>query len=238
MMQDDDKPVDREAWQRVLKRGAGEPPRSTDERIRAEARRAVAPHTGRWWLPASLAASLLLAVLIVQWQYEEAGRPAAVTESDIAAPAAQESAPTAALEGAFAEPPVAADAAAPAPVRAEEPFVPSPAMNLPAASAPQVAGKAAAEMPARRAEPLGAPAQRAASAPAPQAEASRTTGFSQIGELRSPEQADAAPRTPEEWYAEIEALRAAGRNAEADAELARLEEAYPGWLQRHVTGPR
>jgi outer membrane protein assembly factor BamD (BamD/ComL family) len=37
-------------------------------------------------------------------------------------------------------------------------------------------------------------------------------------------------RTPEEWYAEIEALREAGRIEEAEAELTRLEAAHPGWL--------
>lgn len=215
-MQDDDNLPDRDAWRRVLTRDAGEPPRATDERIRAEARRAPAPHTGRWWLPASLAASLLLAVLIVQWQYEEAGRPAAVTESDVAAPAAQEAAPSAMGEGAIAEPAVAVDAAA-----------------------PQASGKAAAEMPAADAESRDAPAQPAASAPARQAGTSGTSGFSQIGSLRTREQAAAAePRTPEQWYAEIEALRAAGRETEARTELARLEEAYPGWLEKHVAEPR
>ena len=41
------------------------------------------------------------------------------------------------------------------------------------------------------------------------------------------------PPTPEAWYAEIEALRKAGRNAEADAELARFEAAYPDWIKQH-----
>jgi outer membrane protein assembly factor BamD (BamD/ComL family) len=39
-------------------------------------------------------------------------------------------------------------------------------------------------------------------------------------------------RTPEEWYADIEALRAAGRFEEADAELAGLKAAYPDWQPR------
>jgi hypothetical protein len=41
------------------------------------------------------------------------------------------------------------------------------------------------------------------------------------------------PPTPEAWYAAIEALRKSGRNAEADAELARFEAAYPGWIKKH-----
>ena len=43
----------------------------------------------------------------------------------------------------------------------------------------------------------------------------------------------AESRTPEQWYADIEALRAAGRIKEADAELARLKTRYPGWLESH-----
>ena len=40
-------------------------------------------------------------------------------------------------------------------------------------------------------------------------------------------------RTPEQWYADIEALRVAGRIEEADAELVRLKSKYPGWLESH-----
>ncbi len=38
-------------------------------------------------------------------------------------------------------------------------------------------------------------------------------------------------RSPEDWYAEIEALRTAGRDAEADEETRKLQAAYPGWLE-------
>ena len=40
-------------------------------------------------------------------------------------------------------------------------------------------------------------------------------------------------RTPEEWYARIVALRKAGSNAEADAELERFEAAWPDWMKQH-----
>lgn len=43
----------------------------------------------------------------------------------------------------------------------------------------------------------------------------------------------ATPRPPEEWYAEISKLRAAGHVREADEELARFKAAYPGWLEQH-----
>ncbi|HEY7753513.1 MAG TPA: hypothetical protein VH856_06825 [Steroidobacteraceae bacterium] len=221
MMQEDDEPIDREAWRRVLTRGAGVPPRATDERIRAEARRALAPHTGRWWLPASLAASLLLAVVIVQWQYEAIRSPVPVTESDVA------------------------PAAVPAPASPAAPQAASPAESAAAASAAvepaaaDAAGKeASAELPMPEAEALREPAGRAAAVPAQDAAAPPVTGLRQIGDLRSTQEAAAKPRAPEQWYAEIEALRAAGRDAEADAELARLEEAYPGWLEEHVPEDR
>jgi outer membrane protein assembly factor BamD (BamD/ComL family) len=47
-----------------------------------------------------------------------------------------------------------------------------------------------------------------------------------------------ASRTPEEWYAQIEALRAAGRIEQAKAELEKLEAAYPGWLEKHLRQER
>lgn len=213
MMQDHDNLPDRDAWRRVLQRDAGEPPRATDERIRAEARRALAPHTGRWWLPASLAASLLLAVLVVQWQYEESRPPALVTESDVA--------------------PAPEDAAAAAP--AEEPAVPAPMVDFapadaPATAAPPAAGKAApAAMPARQAEERAGSAELAA--PSLRAESPPVTGVTQSASEHAREISADDAETPEAWYARIERLRAAGRNKEAEAELRRLEEAHPGWLE-------
>jgi hypothetical protein len=53
-----------------------------------------------------------------------------------------------------------------------------------------------------------------------------------VGGLLAKE-AYADSRTPERWYADIEALRAAGRIKEADAELARFKLRYPDWLEQH-----
>lgn len=221
MMQDEDNLPDRDAWRRVLQRGAGEPPRATDERIRAQARRALAPHTGRWWLPASLAASLLLAVLVVQWQYEDIRSPALVTESDVAPEESRTMAP-AAMPAETDEAAPAADAStgpaqAPAPAPSQESFVASPMLEAPppTAASPAV-GKAAA------------------AAPAPAAEAAPSAGIAQRVEIQAHEVAAGEPATPEEWYARIEALRAAGQAEEAEAELRRLEAAFPGWLDRHL----
>jgi hypothetical protein len=77
------------------------------------------------------------------------------------------------------------------------------------------------------------PADAAATAaPAPargQAEAESAVA---LGMLKAKE-SYAESRTPEEWYAAIEALRTSGRIKEADAELARFKSEYPGWLERH-----
>ncbi|MGH8244508.1 MAG: hypothetical protein ACRETY_14305, partial [Steroidobacteraceae bacterium] len=47
-------------------------------------------------------------------------------------------------------------------------------------------------------------------------------------------EARAGLRSPEDWYARIEMLRAEGRVEEAEQELKRLEKAYPGWLKKHL----
>ena len=51
------------------------PPETTDARIRAAARRDLAPRGRRWWLPASLAASFVLAVLVVRSEFGTIRRP-------------------------------------------------------------------------------------------------------------------------------------------------------------------
>jgi hypothetical protein len=77
----DTTPFPREPWQRLLDDAAGEPPETTDARIRAAARRDLAPRFHRWWLPASLAASFVLAVFVVQSQFGTLRVPVA-RESD------------------------------------------------------------------------------------------------------------------------------------------------------------
>lgn len=222
-------PIDRDAWRRVLQRGAGEPPRATDERIRAEARRALAPHTGRWWLGASLAASLLLAVLVVQWQYEQIGAPGAVTESDVA-PAAVEDAAKSTVPAA----PAANAAAAPAGAASQESSVPPPMMDIPRAPEPAAADQAApAGTLERTAESRSMPAPAASPAPSLKAESATVTGTTGMRTPRVEEASATLPRTPEQWYADIAALRAAGREAEAKMELEKFEAAYPGWLEQH-----
>lgn len=204
--QDQDQPIARAPWQRLLRERYDAPPEVTDARIRQAARRALAPRPSRWWLPGSLAASVLLAVMLVQWQYGEHRAPAYVTESDVVAPTS--AAP-------------AATAAAIAPSSGQPPLIAPPEYDsTPAASAER-------EMPVTG---IAARAPPQAAAPAAPEKAGESRSFGKLGNLQ---ETAGAPRDPEEWYEEIEALRAAGRIEEATAELDRLEAAWPGWLEKN-----
>lgn len=205
MEPDPDKPIAREPWQRLLRERYDAPPEVTDARIRQTARRALAPRPSRWWLPASLAASMLLAVMLVQWQYGDDRRPVYVTESDVVAP--------------MGAAPAADAAVAP-------PSVPPPLMDLPV---PDSTSAAPAE---REAPASGIPAAAPAQAVAPSAPV-RTEQSRSFGKQSDLKESADAPRDPGEWYEEIEALRAAGRIEDAEAELARLEAAWPGWLEKN-----
>ncbi len=246
----ENEPFDREPWRKLLGAESRGPAGEIERRILDEARRAVAPRVTRWLLPASLAASVLIAVLIVQWQFAGSGAPAHVTESDVisvpASGAAEESAPFIMMEL-----PVVRRDKSPAP----PPNVPPPMIDLPqvetpstpAAAAP-VAARAITATGQRKQEPesesermpdsrfaadgaaMAQPAPTTAPAPAPAPVQAESHGAP--GNLYSKE-SDAKLHTPEEWYAEIEALRAAGKSREADEELARLKTAYPGWLEQH-----
>lgn len=77
----DEAKVPREPWKRLLEDPADGPPETTDARIRAAARRDLTPRGQRWWIPASLAASLVLAVIVVRSEIGSGGRiPIAMTE--------------------------------------------------------------------------------------------------------------------------------------------------------------
>jgi len=207
----DEQPFNREPWRRLLGADSGAPTQDMDRRVLSEAQRALTPRVGRWWLPASLAASLLLAVLIVQWQLADSGAPAHVTESDVmSAPA-----------------PIATDEAAPA--AAMESANPATKLPPPLMDSPTLDSRRASAAP----EVAQSTADAAATAaPAPVQEQAGAESAVTAGMLKEKE-SYAESRTPEEWYADIEALRTAGRIKEADAELARFKSEYPGWLERH-----
>jgi hypothetical protein len=227
MATEQDKPVDRDAWRRLLENGSDMPPALTDARIRAAARRALAPRAKRWWLPASLAASLLLAVFVVQWQYGEQGPPAVISESDYAVPAAED----AASRQDASAPPAPAHRAAP------------PAAKQPSVNESRAAKAVSADAAKREAEEVSEitvtagrrredSALATPSAPVTAASQEDLAGNSAgvVGQLQKSREVLPAP---EDWYASIEDLRAAGRHEEADRELERLEAAYPGWLEKN-----
>lgn len=244
MQPENQEPFDRESWRRLLGADSGAPTKEIDRRVLAEARRALVPRIGRWWLPASLAASLLLAVLIVQSQLVVVKTPVPVTEADvpIAAPAERTR-------------DNAADMTAEMPAERREdsadavPDVPPPLIELPAQDS-QSAPAAALPLPQSAAEPAmsakeegallrnqtavadSAPDVASAAEQAPAPAQSEAESAASLGMLKS-RQSYAESRTPEQWYADIEALRAAGRIKEADAELARFKSKNPGWLDSH-----
>jgi hypothetical protein len=213
-----DEPFDRAPWRRLLGAESGAPSRDVDRRILAESRRTLAPHIARWWLPASLAASLLLAVLLVQRQLAVA--PAPLSESDVVmppAPAAADAGGNAAAPSATTEFPAQ---------KQDEPAVPAPSVAPPLIDVPtkELRSAPAAESPAPEPALLApAPARQESVLEREQASFAKSTAAVPA----------AMPRPPEEWYAEIQRLRAAGHVSEADQELARFKAAYPGWLEQH-----
>lgn len=243
-------PFPREPWRKLLADGGDGPPETTDARIRAAARRDLAPRGRRWWLPASLAASFVLAVFIVQSQFgtvrvpvatepdgeggtihariidreeAEAARPAGKAPATRAKRAAK---PDETLEEdafGYQDSELAADSAG------AGPRIGGPEHDLKAAiEMPEEA--IAGELPAAAPAPMAAPAAAAAE-PEARAESARPD----VERLRR----EALPHsaTPEAWYAEIERLRAAGKHAEADRQLERLKAVYPGWLEQRAGKP-
>jgi hypothetical protein len=210
------------------------PPASVDTRILLRSRQALghAPRSRRWWIPASVAATALIAISLVSRIQQEA--TTVLPEGDVittSQPSAQASNSTVDRAPAGGEEPPAPEAAT-APVEA-----------APDASAGQDGSKRV--MPPRQAMPRMAsePTPVAAS---PQADAVPVPADSHVteqaaaplpraastGALARKGERSALPVSPEAWLEKIEALEAAGRTAEAASERALLEKAYPGWLAR------
>jgi hypothetical protein len=259
----------REPWQRLLADADDGPPETTDARVRAAARRDLAPRGRRWWLPASLAASLVLAVFVVQSQFGSWRVPVASEtdgaggtlhariidreEAEVARPAGQAPAATGkrpaptrksaeADDYGYPDAELAADSAGTGPV------VGGPEHELRAAS--EIPGEAGAdEAPPALMDLPPSPASSPASAGDRDLENIVVTGNRRRDESADRAQADAAAeaqsattkirpppfeKTPETWYAYIERLRAQGKHEEADRQLARLEKAHPGWVERYL----
>ena len=221
----------------------GSPPASVDATILGRSRDAVraSSRSRRWWIPASVAATALIAVsLVTRIQHEAATglpensvvtarKPSAEATSAAPGPSlVQDSSPQPAPDAPAAiedAPPLPADREAEKrgmPPRQAMPRVKSTPEAPPASADPDTG---AAPVGAALVEASGLP--RVAPAPAVTAPAAAAA--------RTAERA-AAPVTPEAWLERIEALETAGRLEEAARERALLEEAYPGWLAAR-TGP-
>lgn len=202
-----------------------EPPAAVDAAILAAARkqaprRAGARAPGRsWWrswmAPASavatLALGLSLALLIERERpdmVEDLSRPPAAAMPQSAPPA---------RAGAAAK---AADAAAPAAPKKE---IPVPERAAPAPVAPPVAAARRAEPPAST---LAAPKAAMESNVADEAAADR---LGATAGAAAPLRKQAVQRSPEAWLEEIGRLRRAGREQEAEEQLAQFRKAYPAY---------
>lgn len=221
----------------------GSPPASVDATILGRSRDAVraSSRSRRWWIPASVAATALIAVsLVTRIQHEAAiGLPenSVVTARKPSAEAASAAPGPSLMQDSSSQPapdaPAAVEDARPLPAdpetekRGMPPRQAMPRMKstpeAPPTSAHPDTGAALAGTATVEASDLA----RVAPAPAvtaPAAAAARTA------------ESAAGAVTPEAWLERIEALEAAGRLEEAARERALLEEAYPGWLAAR-TGP-
>ena len=220
---DEQAPFPREPWQRLLENPADGPPETTDARIRAHARRDLAPRGRRWWLPASLAASFVLAVMIVQSEFGTIRR-APMTESDRTGGEAMEARIIDRNEGPEAR--EAGDSPAAAPARSKSPARQEPAQDDYGYLDEETGSDEAGIGPR-----VGGPEHELRAASELSAESAPPT---LVTDLPAAAAAPAAPPTPEAWYAQILELRAEGRSEEAERELERLREAYPGWLEQRA----
>jgi hypothetical protein len=273
MDEKDDTAFPREPWQRLLDDASDGPPETTDARIRAAARRDLAPRFHRWWLPVSLAASFVLVVFVVQSQFgslrvpmrteSHRGDGGAITARIIDREEAKEARPPGAAPSAagkraapareadqtdaygYLDSELAADSAGAGPMIGGPERELKEAMELPhesaAAREPQVVTDLPSPPPAagnENAEALGnvvvTGSRRRAEEIAVTANEVQTQGVAATEPATTRIRPPPFEKTPETWYAYIEKLRTQGKIEEADRQLARLEEAHPGWVERYL----
>jgi hypothetical protein len=197
--------------------GAEEPPRALDEAILRAARRPSRTWVQRWSVPVSLAAVVMLSVVVtLRIQHEQPGIEQAPVQEKVPAGNKTDARPAPAP-------------AAPAQVRKEaaatKPVPPSPAAPQPFPSA----------MQDKTAEPPAASAAGAASA-----EGTLSRGVADAARAPEARPAPAAARlmsaektvqgeTPEQELDRIAKLRAEGRHDEADQALAEFRKRLPDY---------
>lgn len=219
------------------------PPPELDARVLAEARRAVEQsnthrtRSMRWRAPLAVAATVLLTVAVV---LEVTQRPAG--ENAPVPQGSKEQATTPAESAAVSSTPAEAAPARDTVGRESQPpqQTSAPAASVEGRSAPIESGGSVRDveserqvLEASRAEQTAAPhagpaagAERDSrtAAPAEMSSLARETDETVSGDSPA-EMSD--PQDPEAWLERIEALRVAGRTAEADAELERFRQAFP-----------
>lgn len=161
--------------------GREEPPAHLDAAILAQAKAAAAPRRRgkpRWFMPLSLAATVVLSVGVVLLLSREGVTPV--------------------------------------PMETPSPMPDAPALKPTAPTAPAVVEKAPVVTPKATVVPKEAPAVTPKEAPRFEPR------------VFTPKEMPAI-KTPEQWLAEIETLRKAGRHAEADAQMVEFRKRYPDY---------
>ena len=234
----------RRVSRRYREMGAEEPPRTLDDAILAAAKRSARPWTQRWAVPLSLAAVVVLSVMVtLRIQHEQPGIESPVPQAVPPLAAVKEAAkeisnevvkPVAPEEMKIprrksAEQPAPPAAAAPAAASAPEPkpFV----ADQPVASARSddsrgAAAGATGSLLRQTEERTSRDAEAAARAPQPasiQALAKRA----ERAEAQAAPQAQKPADTPERELERIAELRRQGRHEEADRAFAEFRKRYP-----------
>lgn len=227
--------------------GAEEPPRALDEAILGAARLSAQPWTKRWAVPLSLAAVVVLSVVVtLRIQHEQPGIESPAPAYKPSTPAAKDAPPAAAQDAQVArkkDEPVmaAAERAAALPkstTRSEAEAFPSSAQdravaeNRLAEAAPARPAAAAAPAPqmevpalAKRADAPSEVGSAAGSVAAPPAPAAAAPAMRAMQRERVEAERDVA--TPERELERIAGLRKQEKHDEADRALAEFRKRYP-----------
>lgn len=248
-------PEQDEAFESYLKRRSVlpedrlEPPAALDAIVLKKAREAIkapaAPETGkqqmqrapRWAVPVALAATIMLCLSVVMNISLNTNRPtqrltAARDDSD-----RRESVPgdIPSREVILPEAKVAEAPAPRGPVVADQGVGAPPGGNASMASAPAAALAAApaADEPRVAARARGAlqPANEGSQVDSKVDSKAAAADRSQAAASGGPKH----PADPRAWLRQIDALRAAGKNALADAEMGRFRAAFPGYAAKPAT---
>ena len=212
-----------------------EPPARIDAAVLAAARAQVAPkRSGRWHVPVSLAAVLVLSVTVtLRVAEEEPATEKGAATSQAEAPA-RAPAPAPAGVPEPAAPPVAEPQPPPKVVtpRAKtenRARPPEKILREEAAPAPSVAAPQADAAPPRTMAAAPAPFAEAASGAIAQQGARADRRAPMAAKQSAEANALEAPMAPEAWIDKILGLRAKGLDREADESYAAFRRAYPGY---------